>query len=92
MYKVQQNGKLINDLSNAGEKGESESLISNETCNTQTTTSCKRTNCLTQKAHTVPKTSTPVKSQIVIMSSVGMPISLDESSTIDITSVFCRQL
>ena len=32
----------------------------------------------------VPLTSTPVKSQIVIMSSQEMPPSLDESKTIDV--------
>ena len=47
---------------------------------------CQRAQDYQPKKVDVPLTSTPIKSQIVIMSSCEMPVSSDESETIDVVN------
>ena len=85
LYKVNEKGQLDGEGSFSNDNLDDLSTISDmESDNDVGISSCECARAYQPSTNTVPLTSTPVKSQIVIMSSQEMPPSSDESKTVDV--------
>ena len=86
MYKTDAKSKVITEsqltTQSSDVDGDIDSIDSDQSENLTLTCQCTSTPPLV-KQH-VPKTSTPIKSQIVIMSSTDMPFSSDDSLILDV--------